>query len=408
MVVVRRCFWADIIVLLFTHALVFESYSAQQTVNDVVTESTFDFFELSEIRGYGGLAKTPEEKDVFNQVVKRTLEERVGIWESYAINGPLPAPLENAQTLYVELMTNVTARLCVREKGADAVKEVSVNTGFFTDRSIYVGPDDDGLLFIYTIVGNRMYTLLNPNGCQKRIYFRRSGAVLPDTAYRGRMAASQPKRDGDGDMDYRRQNGWYECVRFPPDIYGGRTFEKLFLILNSHSSEDGHKHYRAFPVYYKNGLFYLDDERWRYPAYMGRREGPFGFYSTSENEISFDMPPCGKGELAEIRLKGALAIHADEKRVLPLALEAVKQDERFNSMFTRWLEDGPDGRKQLFRKVSPVKMSAGAIRFISPFSNEETIDKDLAETYLKMINAETTTGDALRGIMGGRTSRARR
>ena len=141
---------------------------------------------------------------------------------------------------------------------------------------------------------------------------------------------------------------------------------------------------------------------------MGRREGPFGFYSTSENEISFDMPPCGKGELAEIRLKGALAIHADEKRVLPLALEAVKQDERFNSMFTRWLEDGPDGRKQLFRKVSPVKMSAGAIRFISPFSNEETIDKDLAETYLKMINAETTTGDALRGIMGGRTSRARR
>ena len=379
---VRLCFAC----VLFAFEMAFKTYSAQQTISDVVTESTFDFSGLSEKRGYGSLGKTPAGKAVVDQVVKHMIEDRVGVWESFVINGPLPAPLEKAQTLYVELMTNAAARLCIRERGGAAVKEIPFIRGFFTDRSIYVGSDDDGILFIYTLVGDRMYTLFNPNGCQKRIYFRKSSAVLPNAAYKDRKPVL-PFKGGDDSRDgYNRQDGWYVCTRFPSMGYGGRQFEKLFLIINSHSSENGAGHHRAFPVFYKDGTFYMDAERWRYPDYMDGREGPFGFYSFSGSEIAFDMAPPDKGELAMIRLRSAYALHADTNRTLFLAMEVINQDNRFISLFTRWMADGSDGRKLLFRKTETQSMSPDNIRFISLRSDEVSTNKDLAETYLEMIN----------------------
>ena len=360
---------------------------ARQTVKDVVTESFSDFTGLRENRGYGSLAKDQRERTVVDQVVRLAMAERVGVWESSFIDRPLPVLLENAGTLYIELTTNVSARLFIKEKGSETRKEVLLKKGFFTDRSIYIGPDDDGLLFVYTIIGDRMYALLNPNGCQKRIYFKKTSAILPEVASTIQGDVIRSTREGIDRGDYNRQNGWYESTRLPPDRYGGRFhFEKMFLILNATMSEDGNRVNRAFPVYYNKGIFYLDCERWRYPDYMDNRQGPFGFFCVSGSGISFDMPPFSKGELNDIRLKGALALNADGKKIQTLAMDVINSDKTFVSTLTRWIEDGPEGRKLFFRKIESRRISADDIRFISPFSSEGTVMKEQAETYARMIN----------------------
>ena len=98
------------------------------------------------------------------------------------------------------------------------------------------------------------------------------------------------------------------------------------------------------------------------------------------------MPPFSKGELNDIRLKGALALNADGKKIQTLAMEVINSDKTFVSTLTRWIEDGPEGRKLFFRKIESRRISADDIRFISPFSSGGTVMKEQAETYARMIN----------------------
>ena len=63
--------------------------------------------------------------------------------------------------------------------------------GFITDRSIFLGPENNGLLFDYVMASNHIYSLFSPNGLQQRIRFVKKRPL--NTEERTAAACDNPK-----------------------------------------------------------------------------------------------------------------------------------------------------------------------------------------------------------------------
>lgn len=372
-------------VLALSMSILVHTVSARpQATNDLISEATCDFKALAERRGYGRLAQDSREKAEFDKIVAAAANKRIGVWESYAIYGTLPPPLNTCEKLYLELAPDISARLYAKGNGTGKIIHMpSFSRGRFTDRSIFLGNDNDGLLFLYTIVYGRMYTMLNPNGIQLRIYFR----LLPDlrlpeeeTACGNGPPTNSPPTIQHSAEPYF-QDGWYVCTNLPSGFRHREKETLLYLYLNSHA--DARPSYCAFPIFYGGGNYYLDFERWRYPDFMDTRQGPFGVYSATESSISFDTPPPSREELSEIRLYGALSLKKPEKTIIHLANELINTEKTFSDLFPKWIEDGPDARKLSFAKTNAPGITANNIRFM--LKDKEFWKKDLAEEFIRIF-----------------------
>lgn len=367
--------------------IVYTAMARPQTRDDIVTEATFDFKELHETRGYGNLVRDSREKAEFDKIVFAASQKRIGVWESYAIHGTLPLALKDFDKLYLELSSDISARLFAMEKMTGKIVHVpSFPRGRFTDRSIFLGGNNDGLLLLYTIVGGRMYTLLNPNGMQLRIYFR----LVPDFCF--------PKGETDGVNNCAAdspppvlpckepyfQDGWYVCTNFPSGFRHRKKDERLYLFLNSRTAEN--PRYCAYPVLFGQGNYFIDIDRWRYPDFMDKQWGPFGVYSATEHGITFDMAPPSRGELSAIRFYGAVSLGKPEGKIISLAKELINSEKIFSNFFPKWVEDGPDARKLYFSKTVVPGIAAENIRFL--INDKEYYEKDQADGFMKIFFSE--------------------
>ena len=364
-----------------------------QTTNDIVAEVISDFKVLRQQWCYGRLAGDSREKAEFDQLVTAAAQKRIGVWESYAIHGKLPPPLENCGKLYLELSPDISARLLAKRKGAEKLILIpSLSKGRFTDRSVFVGDVNDGLLFLYTIVYGRMYTLLNPNGIQTRVYFR----LLPDFPLPreeaaggngGSPANSPPAIKSSGGPYF--QDGWYVCTNFPSGFRHRAKETRLYLFLNSHT-DLFRQSYCAYPIFFGDGNYFVDLDRWRHPDFMDKQWGPFGVYAATPNSISFDMPPPSREELSGIRFYGAVSLGKSENTIIHLAHELINSEKIFSDLFPKWVEDGPDARKLHFSKTDAPGITTDNIRFM--LKDEEFWDKNQAEDFVNEILPEGKRG----------------
>ena len=293
----------------------------------------------------------------------------MGVWESDEQDFSDFDEWRGAKKLCLKVLSAADVRLeLVKPSGSHVVAPES-SGGFMTDRSIFLGPEHNGLLFDYVMASNHIYSLFSPNGLQKRIRFVKSRALnseecatatrnnpkvsnVPNFSYFESIIKKFPVPD-----DYFVSNAGLYCNETP--LNECREYmDKEYIMINRHGD--------AF-YFYKSksdGRFAINING--QPRNFDRyRFGGTRYYVCGAKIIT-TVSPSSPLEFYELQFSLWRNFHKHKNNQFDRMVEAYHRwhDERLID----WFEYPNSKRQRMFRKVPDIVFKEGDFEFTDDFN----------------------------------------
>lgn len=351
------------------------TFGMRQMIEDVTSGMTSDFKTLN-FRAPKGCCQAVLE------ALSKLADERAGYYQSE------PVDFENTDEWkgIVRLHLKVDRAACVSlvledSKGRKQIAQDSEH-GFMTDRSIYLGPDDKGLLFSYSYISNALYTVFSPNGLQKHIVFHRVPESdlfndVPKSMTAGerkvRIAKmTRGRRREDIERRFSQLRGVYVADDLPATL-STNGIRRLFLKVNNY-----------------NNVHYLEDTEkglvLRSPwddsmDGMSMTHAFWGAFSFDGNSIRFVRSAPRLDEWSRIVLEGYVSNKMGKSRYAEyLRSRLMKSQENVKRNLPIWLK----GKHLLFRRVDERCIVRATVLVLS--NNDEVIKGKDRDRYLELLD----------------------
>ena len=140
----------------------------RQDILAVYVDNTKDFVNFTDDFRFppGGSKKysAEEAKEFYHSELPKLMERRLGVWESDEQDFSDFDEWRGAKKLCLKVLSAADVRLeLVKPSGSHVVAPES-SGGFMTDRSIFLGPEHNGLLFDYVMASNHATYAYGPYG----------------------------------------------------------------------------------------------------------------------------------------------------------------------------------------------------------------------------------------------------
>ena len=320
----------------------------RQPVSDMSFGITRDFSELTIApQGY---------REQYNLGLLESFNQRIGRYEYVLPNGLGIAEWRSAKRLemVIDKEANVSL-LIVSGNGKKSLAPRSDN-GFLSDSSIFLGPKDEGLLFLYGIHSNTIYTLFSPNQLQLPMVFKKIGTMplakkLPKGKDYALMIGSDKNNvDGELSRDKRKKMaGWYRLLE-PQKRLDDLKTKALFLVVHQDTDE-------TTILFYKGGHF-VYDQGYNELCSMDIRRGPYGSYRVTEARLDFCLCPNFNEDLLTLQ-KYVAKWRMDDKGMSRLKSLHAEHDFCVTKYISEyWKEAATNSLRTSFLRVQPFRISA--------------------------------------------------
>lgn len=254
--------------------------------------------------------------------------------------------------------------------------------GFMTDRTIYLGPDDNGLLFSYSYISNTFYTVFSPNSLQRCIVFHRvpmsdafievPKAMIADERKARIAKVARGLRKEDIEHRFSRMRGVYVAEELPAFL-STNGVRRLYLKINNY-----------------NNVHYLQDTEkglvLRSPwddsmDGMSTTHAFWGAFSFDGNSIRFVRSAPRLDEWARIVLEGYVSKKMENSRYAEyLRSRLVKNHEYVRRTLPIWLK----GNRIQFRRVDQQCIVRANVIVMS--SSGEVLEGEARDRYLDILD----------------------
>lgn len=341
-------------------ALMLVGYSAcgdfepRQSVRDATSIFTPDFRAF---RWRCPLAVRSEVQEAMGKLMR----QREGVYRSDNIFFNDFIEWKGVARLRLHLFGNAGAALLLEDSTGNIRHAPRSEDGFFSDRFIFLGPEEDGLLFYYSIVSNRLYALFSPNGIQHRIVFTRTGEkvdknLLVQNGMSPQNRALQAERKAE-EVSRKEQEEWFLKIRgvYVSDCVPERDRTngviRLWLKINNHNN--------VFLLSEEKDGLYLRMRDHDY-SWINRTDSFLGMYAISDGQIRFDLNPPALDERARVMLDGYVRCRKSSESCDVYNAYYERSIEHFNAQIPLWI-NGEYG-KMVFSRVKESDFPRESIR----------------------------------------------
>lgn len=329
--------------LLFTLGLVFASplsgRNVRQSVHDLSAFITLDFSSFFRVK-----VPAPMTAGYENGLLE-LLNSRIGVYQSEYIDTTLVEEWKgfNKFQLSIDNSASVTIQ-AVRNDGTLATVS-SCGHGFITESDIFLGPYDNGFLFLYTMHSNTVYTVFSPNGVQLPINFHKvSNLPKCDKLPSPRTGLIEFLRSEGKRVTHIPQSlgGWYKCLTVPSE-FNLKGIDEYYLIIDNS--------YHHFQLTVKDGLFWYDDNLFDAPI-MNSLSGPHGRYVVDGDYLKFIRIPPVSDLMCRIKI-GALSMTGGQKTKVEILRKKEYEMERMvaKEICRYWTDSTSSAKVTVFKKI---------------------------------------------------------
>ncbi len=344
----------------------------RQDILAVYVDNTKDFVNFTDDFRFppGGSKKysAEEAKEFYHSELPKLMERRLGVWESDEQDFSDFDEWRGAKKLCLKVLSAADVRLELVKPSGNHVTAPESSGGFMTDRSIFLGPEHNGLLFDYVMASNHIYSLFSPNGLQKRIRFVKSRELnseecatatrnnpkvsnVPNFSYFESFIKKFPVPD-----DYFVSNAGLYCNETP--LNECREYmDKEYIMINRHGD--------AFYFYKRksDGRFAINING--QPRNFDRyRFGGTRYYVCGAKIIT-TVSPSSPLEFYELQFSLFRNFYKHKDNQFDRMVEAYHRwhDERLID----WFEYPNSKRQRMFRKVKDIVFKEGDFVFTDDF-----------------------------------------
>lgn len=318
------------------------------------------------------------------QALAGLLHDRVGCYQSEPVHFP-DTEWKDVVRLYLRIDRHAGAKLALEDCDGRFRLARKSEHGFMSDRSIFLGPDEDGLLFSYSYISNMFYTVFNPNGLQRRVVFHRvsdldvfSGmpeSILSDNRLGRIDPATRGTRKEEVEKKFARMRGVYVADNLPEAIRE-KGVKRLFMKINNY-----------------NNVWYLWDcgqgvvLRCPWDDFydgMSTTHAFWGAYRFDGDDISFFREAPRLDDWSYVDWQGRrLAGAVEGREVDELCGRIEKGKKRFSELLPWWIKSEPI----VFRRVNADELDRMRVR-VETANGDEVQGAD-REKWLDMLDNMT-------------------
>ena len=324
--------------------------SVRQSVHDLSALITLDFSSFFR-------AKVPAPMRArYESGLLELLNSRIGVYQSEYIDTTLVEEWKGFHRFQLSIDNSASVTIQAIQDDGTLSAVPSCGHGFISESDIFLGPYDNGLLFLYTMYSNTIYSVFSPNCVQRPIKFSKVSDLpkcdnlpLPCAGLREILQSKGKKPTyKPGDV-----SGWYKCLTIPREFYLKGIDEYYLKIDNS---------YNYFQLTVRAGLFWYDDNLFDSPR-MNSLSGPHGRYVVDGDYLKFVLTPPVPDLMCLIKLR-ALSTNEEHKTEVEILRKREYEMERiFSKEISRyWMDNSASNKVTVFKKVPQPHVTIGTLK----------------------------------------------
>ena len=328
--------------------------NVRQSVHDLSAFITLDFSSFFRV-------KVPAHMRVrYENGLLELLHSRIGVYQSEYIDTTLVEEWKGFHRFQLSIDNSASVTIqAIRDDGTLSVVP-SCGHGFISESDIFLGPYDNGFLFLYTMYSNTIYSVFSPNGVQLPIRFNKVSDLpkcdnLPPS-HTGLIEFLQSEGKKAEHMFRGTPSsigGWYKCLTIPSEFNVKGIDEYYLKIDNS---------YNYFQLTVRGGLFWYDDNLFDAPR-MNPLSGPYGRYVVNGDYLKFIRIPPVPDLMCRIKRR-ALSMNGGHKTDVEILRKKEYEMDRIVSreICRYWMDGSTNTKMTVFKKIPRTHMSIETLK----------------------------------------------
>ena len=318
--------------------------NVRQSVHDLSAFITLDFSSFFKV-------KVPAPMRVkYEKGLLELLNSRIGVYQSEYIDTTLSDEWKSFHRFQLSIDNSASVTIQAIQDDGTLSTVPSCGHGFISESDIFLGPYDNGFLFLYTMYSNTIYSVFSPNGVQLPIKFNKVSDLpkcdnlpLPRTILIESLQSEGKKAEQKFRGIPPSISGWYKCLTIPSELNVKGIDECYLKIDNS---------YNHFQLTVRGGQFWYDDNLFDSPR-MNSLSGPYGRYVVDGDYLRFIRIPPVPDLMCPIKM-WALSMNGECKTEVEILRKKKYEMDRIVSkeICRYWMDSSTNTKITVFKKVA--------------------------------------------------------